>query len=81
MGNEANVLDVVWRTFYLVGFLQVLLLLVYRGIVTKETKTLEKVQARRKKRTEDQGNLFLTKILSFYAQSLIGTAGCWLVPN
>ncbi len=43
MGTEPNVLDVVWRAFYLVGFLQVLQLLVYRGIVTKETQTFEKV--------------------------------------
>ncbi len=77
MGNETNVLDVIWRAFYLIGFLQVLLLLLYRGVVSEESKSFAKVQARREKRKAEQGKVFLPKILSFYAPRLIGTAGCW----
>lgn len=77
MGNEINALDGVWRSFYLIGLFQVLLLLLYRGVVSEESETFAKVQARKKKRKEEHGKVFLSKILLFYAPRLIGTAGCW----
>ncbi len=77
MGNETNALDGAWRSFYLIGFLQVLLLLLYRGVVSEESETFAKVQARKEKRKKEHGKVFLTKVLMFYAPRLIGTAGCW----
>jgi len=78
-GNGADALDGVWRSFYFIGFLQVLPLLIYRSVVSEESETFAKVQARKQRRKAEHGNVFLSKILWFYAPRLLGTAGCWFL--
>ena len=76
-GNDAEALNGVWRAFYFIGLLQVLVLFIYRGVVAEESESFAKVQERQKRRKANGGKTYLFKILMFYAPRLLGTAGCW----
>jgi MFS family permease len=78
-GNNREALNGVWRAFYFIGLLQVLVLLVYRGVISKESSTFEKVKARKQKRKDKHGAQVTWKILGFYAPRLVGTASCWML--
>ena len=76
-GYNDMALESIWRTFYFIGLLQVLILIVYRSLFEKESATFRKVLERKKKRQEQWGKYSTAKILRFYAPALIGTAGTW----
>jgi Ca2+/Na+ antiporter len=77
MGNNAEALNGVWRAFYFIGLLQVLVLLIYRGVVAEETESFAKVQQRQNRRKIKHGKTYLLNILWFYSPRLVSTAGCW----
>ena len=78
-GNNSEALNGVWRAFYFIGLLQILVLLVYRGVISKESSAFQKVKERKRKRKEKHGEQVTWKILGFYAPRLVGTASCWLL--
>ena len=80
-GNNPEALNGVWRAFYFVGLLQVLVLLVYRGVISEESEAFEKVKQRKLKRKEKHGEQVAWKILWFYAPRLVGTCSTWFLWN
>lgn len=81
-GNDPRALNSIWRSFYFIGLLLVIFLMLYRYFLTTESPSFEKVQARRIRRQARQTKKrqFGTfKIIRFYAPRLLGTSGCWLL--
>ena len=74
----AGDLDSVWRSFYFIGLIFVLMVFIYRWLLVEEsTEGVEKVQKRKKKRGA-AGKLTYGKIFGFYGTRIIGTGGNWL---
>lgn len=83
-GNNPEALNGVWRGFYLVGCLLVLMLLLYRWLVLEEDTGHAKIRQRQKLREARLGKTASTsqwKLFKFYAPRLVGTGGNWFVFN
>jgi hypothetical protein len=80
-GNNADALNGIWRGFYFIGLIFVIMLLMYRTLVVKEGAGYEKLVQRKQRRAERLGGKVPGKlaILWFYLPRLIGTGGSWLV--
>jgi hypothetical protein len=78
-GNNVQALDAVWRSFYFVGTILVIMFLTYRFFFAEESTTFQKVQERKKRRESRLGSHPTWEILGLYAPTLVGTAGCWFL--
>jgi MFS family permease len=80
-GNNPDALSGIWRSFYLIGLLTVVLLLLYRSLILEEDSDRSKVRERQLRREARLGKDANSKwkILKFYAPRLIGTGGNWFL--
>jgi MFS family permease len=78
-GNNVQALEAVWRSFYFIGTILVIMMLTYRFFFAEESTAFQKVQERKKQRESRLGSHSMCKILGFYAPTLVGTAGCWFL--
>lgn len=79
--NSEGVIDLstVWRSFYFIGLIFILMVFLYRWLIVEESKEgVEKVQKRKKTRGP-AGQLTLGKIFGFYGVHLIATGGNWFL--
>eukprot|EP00536_Pseudo-nitzschia_multiseries_P005239 jgi/Psemu1/190009/e_gw1.95.99.1 len=79
--NSEGVIDLstVWRSFYFIGLIFVLMVFLYRWLLVDESKEgVEKVQKRKKTRGP-AGQLTLAKMFGFYGIHLIATGGNWFL--
>ena len=68
-GQSTKALSAIWRTFYFVGLIFVLMVLMYRGLVLEEGKGHKRLLARKERRRKKlgHGNSYL-QILWFYGE-------------
>jgi hypothetical protein len=81
-GNNPDALSGIWRSFYLLGMIFVILLLLYRWLVLEEDENRVKVKERQKRRMSKLGtkaSVARWKLIRFYLPRLIGTGGNWFV--
>ena len=82
-GDDPNAVESIWRNFYFVGLIFVLMLLAFRFLVLEEGEGYSNVQARRERRERKLGKNIAQKryweTFRFYTPRLIGTGGNWLV--
>lgn len=66
-GSSSDALDAIWRTFYFVGLIFVIMVLVYRALVLEEGQGHQRLRARKARRKAKLGSHGGTlKILKFY---------------
>jgi len=77
-GYDPHALNVVWRSFYMIGGIFVFMLLLYRGLVVDEGDDHLKVLRRKLRRQKRLGSgaAGIWKVLWFYAPRLVGTGKC-----
>jgi MFS family permease len=84
-GNDSSALESVWRNFYFVGLIFVLMLFVYRFLVLEEGEGYNTVLARRFRREAKYGKTVTKnlrkKAFEFYLPRLVGTGGNWFIAN
>ena len=82
-GNDPKALESIWRGFYLIGLIFVVLLLLYRWLVLEEDEGHNKVKMRQKRREKRLAKSALSRwrLYRFYAFRLIGTGGTWFAWN
>jgi hypothetical protein len=82
-GNDVDALNSVWRGFYFIGLLFVVMLLAYRTLIAKEGANYAELEERKKRRLARLGRNVPGElaILTFYAPRLVGTGGIWLCYN
>lgn len=84
-GIEANAANGIWRGFYFIGLVFVIMLFMYRSLVLKEGEGFSTVAKRRERRDQRLGKQAAResrkKQMRFYSTRLIGTGGNWLVAN
>jgi MFS family permease len=84
-GNDPQALNAVWRSFYFIGLIFIVMLVLYRTLCVEEGTGFGKVVARRQRRMEKLGEKALSplmtkwKVLQFYFLRIIGTGGNWFV--
>ena len=80
-GNEPKALAGIWRGFYLMGLLFVVMLLLYRWLILEEDVAHNRVKMRQKRREKRLAKSAMSRwrLLRFYAFRLIGTGGNWFV--
>lgn len=82
-GVDPNAVESIWRSFYFVGLIFVLMLLTYRFLILEEGEGYNMVVARRERREKQFGKGVMKRrywqVFRIYAPRLIGTGGCWLV--
>mmetsp|Transcript_24505 Transcript_24505/g.69853 ORF Transcript_24505/g.69853 Transcript_24505/m.69853 type:complete len:765 (-) Transcript_24505:23-2317(-) len=80
-GANPDALAAIWRSFYLIGLLCVVMLLLYRWLILEEDTDHSAVLKRQQRREAKLGREALSKwrILNFYSFRLIGTGGNWFV--
>jgi MFS family permease len=82
-GNDKSALESVWRSFYFIGLIFVLMLFVYRFLVLEEGEGYNAVLARRYRREAKYGKSeaknLRKKAFEFYLPRLVGTGGNWFV--
>jgi len=75
-GYDPNALNVIWRSFFMIGGIFVMMLLLYRGLVAEEGEEHLKLlrrKLRREKRIGSGTMMSIFKVLWFYAPRLVGT--------
>lgn len=81
-GVDAQAINTVWRSFYLIGGIFVFMMLAYRGLVVEEGDGHRKLMDRKKRRAgtlNGKKSPGILRILKFYSIRLVGTAGAWLL--
>ncbi|CAB9499157.1 Probable inorganic phosphate transporter 1 [Seminavis robusta] len=83
MGTDPRALNAVWRSFYFIGGIFVVMVLLYRTLVLEEGVGHERMQSRKQRRLDEMQDkrqkVGTLKILWFYAPRLLGTGGAWIV--
>jgi Na+/melibiose symporter-like transporter len=68
-GQSTEALSAIWRTFYFIGLIFVLMVLIYRGLVLEEGKGHKKLLARKERRRAKLGHENSAfQILWFYGE-------------
>ena len=82
-GNDPKALESIWRGFYLIGLIFVVMLLLYRWLVLEEDEGHNKVKMRQKRREKRLAKSALSRwrLYQFYSFRLIGTGGTWFTWN
>lgn len=82
-GVDPNAMESIWRSFYFVGLIFVVMLLAYRFLLLEESEGYSVVMARRERREKQYGKGIMKRrrwqVLRFYAPCLVGTGGSWLL--
>jgi Major Facilitator Superfamily len=80
-GNDPKALGAIWRAFYLIGLLFVIMLLLYRWLILEEDVQHNQVKERQRRRAQrlPKASLSRWRLFRFYAFRLIGTGGNWFV--
>lgn len=68
-GQSREALDAIWRTFYFIGVIFVVMVLVYRGLVLEEGEGHQRLLARKKRRNaKGHGGNSMFQVLKFYGK-------------
>jgi MFS family permease len=78
-GVDRSALNAVWRSFYFIGLIFVVMVFLYRWLLVDEGKEgVKKMQARKANRSA-AGKLTYRKIFGLYGTHVIATGGCWFL--
>jgi len=84
-GIQVDAANGIWRGFYFIGLVFVIMLFMYRSLVLEEGEGYNTVALRRQRREKRLGKEALKetwkKTMRFYSARLVGTGGNWLVAN
>jgi len=80
-GTNPEALNAIWRTFYFIGGIFIMMMLAYRGLVLSEGQDHHDIVERQKEREERFGKGVSDKlpIVWHFLPRLIGTGGSWFV--
>jgi MFS family permease len=84
-GNDPSGVESVWRGFYFIGLIFVIMLFMYRSLVLEEGEGYNIVLARRLRRQakyeKSAAKQLQRKAFQYYLPRLVGTGGNWFISN